>query len=177
MTSTQLTLAIVSALAVFAILFSIMFVGFYLLSRDSKPPLPTYGPTRSQRARKALAAFARVVYRRAQVWFPVLSHLARDCGSTVLVAVRKRLPRRRASSTQTIAPPFPDERVWRFAVRHRSLHAAGHLVLVSDYPDGKSRAVLRPRTRLSQRVDLGELNTGPASDLEFLRLAKAYRIA
>ncbi len=175
MTPTQLTLAIVTALAVFAIIFSLMFVVFYLASRDSKPPLPTYGPTRSQRFRNVLKTLFRAVSRKAQVWIPTLVHFTLDCGSTVLVALRKRLPRPRAPSTQTIAPPFPAERIWRFARCHRALQASGHLLFVADYPDGKSRAVLRPRTRISERVDLGELITGPASDLEFLRLAKAYR--
>jgi hypothetical protein len=50
-------------------------------------------------------------------------------------------------------------------------------VIVTDYPDHKSRAVLRPRSRLSQRVVLGEMDTSNASDVEFLRLAKAHRVS
>jgi predicted small integral membrane protein len=174
--SDNLTLGIVAGLAFAAIVLLLVNIVVAKVS-SPKPPVPTYPlrVTRSQRLWTLVLLAAKFVARKCEVWIPVIYQFVRDCVSTILVALRKRLPSRRSPATQTIAPPFPAERVWRIARCHRSMHASGHLLFVSDYPDGKSRAVLRPRTRISERVDLGELTTGPASDLEFLRLAKAYR--
>ena len=173
--SDNLTLAIVSALAVAAIIFSSVAVLVNSASKE-RSAVPAY-PTRSGRLKhvctRVLTA-SQFIARRAGVWVPVLVHLARNAGSCLSSPLRARLACRCA--TKRTPTPFPATRPLRIARCHRPLQVAGHLVIVSDFPDGKSRAVLRPRTRPAIRVSLGELDTSPAADLEFLRLAKVHRI-
>jgi hypothetical protein len=174
--SDNLTLGIVAALATAAILFVSLNVLIYKVSRE-KPPAPLYPmrPSPSQRLWTLVLKASKFLARKARTWTPVLVHVVKDCYSSLSTAVREYVPRRRLP--QRTPPPFPAERTWRIAQCHRPLSAAGHLVIVSDYPDGKSRAVLRPRSRPTLRVVLGELDTGPAADLEFLRQAKAHRVS
>jgi hypothetical protein len=167
---------VIAVLLAGAIFFAGMLILIGLVSRE-KPPAPVYPmrPNRLQRLWTLVLKCSKFVARKARLWTPVLVHVSKDCNASLSKAVLERVARERLP--QITPPPFPAERIWRFARCHRPLTAAGHLVVVSDYPDGKSRAVLRPRSRPSVRVVLGELDTGPASDLEFLRQAKAHRVS
>jgi len=175
--SDNVTLGIVGGLAFAAIVLLGMFIAVVKVSKE-KPPLPTYLPHRPSRLERLwtlVLKFSKWLSRKAGIWLPVFADLAKHILKSLISTVREHARRRRVA--ETIAPPFPAERTWRIASRHRSLHAAGHLLIVSDYPDGKSRAVLRPRSRPSERIDLGELDTGISADLEFLRLVKAHRVS
>jgi hypothetical protein len=174
--SDNLVLGIVAGLAFAAIALLAMFITVAKVS-TVKPPAPVYlpRPSRLQRFWTLVLKLGKFVSRKANIWLPVFAHLAKNISASLISTVREHARRRRVA--ETIHPPFPAERTWRIATRHRPLHAAGHLVIVSDYPDHKSRAVLRPRSRLSQRIVLGELETSSASDLEYLRLAKAHRVS
>lgn len=175
--SDNVTLGIVAGLAVAAIFFLLMVIAIVKVSKE-KPPVPAYlphRPSRLQRFWTLVLKLSKFVSRHARIWLPVFADVAKHVWTSLITTVREHARRRRVA--QTIHPPFPAERSWRIALRHRPLHAAGHLVIVTDYPDHKSRAVLRPRSRLSQRVVLGEMDTSNASDVEFLRLAKAHRVS
>lgn len=160
-------IAVLAFIAVIAVTFALL---IWAISRRATTPAATLLTPRSNRTRQVV-------------------HSIRHIGSMALHPIRRlpslfasvlrlvRTARHRQRSQRGRLTPFPEPPLHRIALCHRPLTVAGHRVIVSDFPGGRSRATLRPRSRPSDRIDLGELDTGPASDLAFLRLAKQHRVS
>ena len=160
-------IAVLAFIAIIAVTFALLV--WAMSRRDTTPaaPLLTPHPKRTRQVLQWLRRVGSLALPPIRRWLSLLANVLR-----LVRAARHRLRSQRARLA-----PFPEPPIHRIALCHRPLTVAGHRVIVSDFPGGRSRATLRPRSRPSDRIDLGELDTGPASDLAFLRLAKQHRVS
>lgn len=160
-------IAVLAFIAVIAVTFALLI--WAISRRDTIPAaaLLTSSPTRLRPVVKSIRRVGSLALRPIRRALSLLASALRTA----------RTPLHRQLSNRGRLAPFPEPPIHRIALCHRPLTVAGHRVIVSDYPGGRSRATLRPRSRPSDRIDLGELDTGPTSDLAFLRLAKQHRVS